>query len=469
MARNEKEWHPNFEKYVEEIVNHPNYKGLPIKRKDDGSYAWVAPKKSEIGKARIEWCKKKAMELGLIDDGKEYPGMYADVMLEIHPTKKRVCQICGKSMSLYYHYPTKPFVNSLNKKFHTDFTICDHISDIWDTLNKNGVSEKEIASFLITKGNLNVEVGTVTKKQIIDLLEYRCRKGGKKCLGPGAMSNFPDRFDGFHSYNRCCRQKEDKGRSKQNLKSYGKDRRAYEYWSDGNIHAANQFMGSSFFDGISADHIGPISLGFVHDPRYLQPMPTSNNASKRDRLQIEDVEKIIRIQKETNVYPMSWQSKLIWDFISKNYSSNIKKVSTTYRDILKQNMSNYMFILQFIIDTCPKNGKEFLIDAFLRQNFDYFNYSYSFNEKGQIIERKPRHFTDRNKNEINRYCRKAIEAVNDYNDKENRNIKNDLIPAEIKQLKYICKTVEDGMDYSNCRELVVKLVEDIEKRLIMKL
>lgn len=107
------------------------------------------------------------------------------------------------------------------------------------------------------------------------------------------MSYFPDRYDGFHTYNRCCRATQDKGRSKENLKSYTKDRRAYEYWSDGNIHAANQFMGSAFFDGTSADHIGPISLGFVHDPRYLQPMPGGDNSSKRDRLQIVGIESII--------------------------------------------------------------------------------------------------------------------------------------------------------------------------------
>lgn len=155
-----------------------------------------------------------------------------------------------------------------------------------------------------------MDAKTSEKDDIIDALEYACRKGNKKCLGPGAMSNFPDRYDGFHTYNRCCRATQDKGRSKENLKSYTKDRRAYEYWSDGNIHAANQFMGSSFFDGISADHIGPISLGFVHDPRYLQPMSSGDNSSKRDRLQVVDIERIIETEQRTGVYPMSWQSTL---------------------------------------------------------------------------------------------------------------------------------------------------------------
>ena len=47
------------------------------------------------------------------------------------------------------------------------------------------------------------------------------------------MGNPPDRLDGFHSYNRCCRGTSDKGRFKENLKRYGDDRRAYENWSDG--------------------------------------------------------------------------------------------------------------------------------------------------------------------------------------------------------------------------------------------
>lgn len=114
MAQDEKQWHPRFLKYMREIVNHPNYKGLPIKKKPDGSYAWIATTKSEIGQQRINWCIRKAQELGLTRTNEAYPGMYADVMLEIHPTKWKVCQICGKEMFLCYHYPNANFLNSLN-------------------------------------------------------------------------------------------------------------------------------------------------------------------------------------------------------------------------------------------------------------------------------------------------------------------------------------------------------------------
>ena len=426
MAREERNWHPRFMSYMNEIVNHPNYRGLSIERKDDGSYGWIAPAKSAVGKARIKWCLEKAHELGFAIQ----PGVYADVMLAIHPTKWKVCQTCGEKMSLFYHYPNAYFLTGLNCQFGTKYTECDHISDIWDDLISNGFCHTQVASYLISKGSLDLSV-TASKDEIINRLEYACRKGSKKCLGPGAMSNFPDRFDGFHTYNRCCRSSQDKGRSKENLKSYTKDRRAYEYWSDGNIHAANQFMGSSFFDGISADHIGPISLGFVHDPRYLQPMEGGDNSAKRDRLQVVDIVKIIKTEQTTGIYPMSWYSKEIWEYIRANYICSPAKVGGVYRDALKQNMANYMYILWYIMEKCPRNGTDFLISAFLQPNFEYFNYSYSFNSRGEIIDRKFRHYTARNENETKRYCRIAIDAVYDYMDKNNRNTAADLTHSEM--------------------------------------
>lgn len=469
MGQEEKQWHQRFLRYMDYIVNNPNYQGLPIKKKPDGSYAWIATAKSEIGQQRIDWCIDKAQELDYVVRHEAYPGMYADVMLEIHPTKWKVCQICGKSMSLYYHYPNANFLKSLNKKFGTDFSDCDHISDIWDELINQGVRKNTIATFLINKGDLDLDPRVSEKDEIIDALEYTCRKGEKKCLGPGAMSNFPDRYDGFHTYNRCCRATQDKGRSKENLRSYTKDRRAYEYWSDGNIHAANQFMGSNFFDGTSADHIGPISLGFVHDPRYLQPMSGGDNSSKRDRLQIKDIESIIETEQRTGVYPMSWYSKLIWEYIKTNYSDNSDKVPTVYRDALKQNMANFMFVLLTILETCPKNGEDFLVSAFLEPNYGYFKYSYSFNENGEIIVKIDRHYTDRNQYETDRYRRIAIEAVYDYNEKDNRNNKPDLNLSELSTLKAICSSIESNDSLTKNKQLVINLVETIEKRIIRSL
>lgn len=462
MPRGDKVWHPDFLQYMEDIAAHPNYKGLPITRKADGSLAWIATAKSDIGKARIKWCENKAKELGFPIEA----GVYARVMREIHPTKWKVCQTCGRLMSIYYHYPSANCIKAMRKHFGIEYSEIDHISDIWDNLRENGFSDQKIASFFISYGELSLSARVATKDQVIDALESVCRNDGKAILSPGAMSNFPDRFDGFHTYNRCCRATQDKGRSKENLKSYNQDRRAYEYWSDGNIHAANQFMSSLFFAGTTADHVGPISLGFVHDSHYLQPMSGSNNSTKRDRLQIEDIEKIIEIQKRTDIYPMSWFSRLIWEFIKNNYKSNPTKVGTVYRDALKQNMANYMFILWTVMENVP-NGKAFLIESLLKPNYKYFMYSYEFDAQGNIVSKDARHFTERNSQEMERYSRIAIESVYDFNNKENRNLQNDLSVSELRMVRDLCGHIL--RNDSGSKTQFQSVVDAIQKRIISNL
>lgn len=79
MTTYEKQCHQRFLNYIEGIVNHPNYKGLPIKKKLDGSYVWIATAKSDIGQQRIDWCIDKAQELDFVVRHEAYPGMYADI------------------------------------------------------------------------------------------------------------------------------------------------------------------------------------------------------------------------------------------------------------------------------------------------------------------------------------------------------------------------------------------------------
>lgn len=189
MAREKRKWNERFIAYMNMIAAHPNYEGLPIRKKKDGSLVWNTTKKTEIGKERIQWCLEKADELGLA----RRAGVYADVMLAIHPTKWKVCQTCGRSMSLYYHYPNANLVKALNKDFHADCTDCDHISDIWDTLIENGAKKRDLAKYFIKKGNLTLDPDVAEKEEIIDALERACRQGHKRLLGPGAMSDFPDR------------------------------------------------------------------------------------------------------------------------------------------------------------------------------------------------------------------------------------------------------------------------------------
>jgi Alw26I/Eco31I/Esp3I family type II restriction endonuclease len=462
MPRQERKLNQAFIDYMEAIVAHKNYKGLPIERKSDGSLLWVTTSDSKIGKARKTWAEEKAKAMSL----KIQPGVYADVCRKIHPTKEHVCKICGSKMSIYYLYPSATFVKSLKARFGVDFSECDHICDIWDNLLKSRVPEADIINFMRQKFKLNPQV-EYSKKSIIEACEHECRKNGKKYLGPGVMSNFPDRYDGFHTYNRCCRSSQDKGRSKDNMKSYTKDRRAFEYWSDGNIHAANMFMGSSFFKNTSADHIGAISLGFIHDPRYLEPMTSSANSTKRDRLLYEDIIKILAVEKRTKTYPMSWYSKTLWEYIKSNFENNKDKIDSVYRDMLKQNMADYMFLLNAIINKCGDDGKKFLFEQFIEPKYKCFSYDYEFDEHGNIIKQTFRNFTERSKNEMARFSRISFESVQDYNEKGNRHILQDLTEKEQAKLAEICESIKAGeKNYPVAFKNLQSLIEEIQQRII---
>jgi len=245
MSKSEKNYSPIFKKYQDVIIKHKNYTGLEY----GGS--WVKAATSTVGSNRKVWADKKIFDLNITGNGQ-----YAKLMFKIHPCKKKPCQICGKILSLEYVYPNKHFENKLISNFPYLQKINIAITSIYDILKIIKENKDEILFLNITKKILHIQ-DTIIDSAIIPLMIQKSRDGILKILGPGAMSNFPDRFDGFHSYNRCCRQKEDTGRSKKNLKSYSKDRRAYEEWSDGNHRAANQLMGNKIFldNNLSADHL----------------------------------------------------------------------------------------------------------------------------------------------------------------------------------------------------------------------
>lgn len=440
------------------IVNCPNYKGLPIERKSDGSFIWVAPKTTSVGRARQEWADKKIVELHITGDGK-----YAKLMYELHPTKVKVCQICGQEMSINYIYLNPSVVNSIKKTFGQSFDTNTSLYDATkQLLNKH--PESQIKSYLIGEFGLS-NVGSASLNQIIGMCERKCRieKTSKK-LGPGAMSNFPDRFDGFHSYNRCCRKTEDKGRNSGNMKTYNKDRRAYEYWSDGNVCCANSFMRSDYFEGASADHICPISLGFVHDSHFIRRLSSGDNSSKRDKLQYSSIKDAIEIENKTGICAASWYSKTIWDHLKNNLSDNHLLLSQ-YHTTFRQNFSDLMYIFGSIIEMPENRGIIFLERSFLEPKMVDFDYDYICDIDGNIVSKTQRRENDANRKEYGRFCRVAIESVKDYNDKSNRNTKPDLNESEKVGVKNIIYKIETN-DNSALSDLYL-LVEQIQKRLLM--
>ena len=199
----------------------------------------------------------------------------------------------------------------------------------------------------------------------------------------------------------------------------------------------------------------------------MRPLSTGENSSKRDKLSLEDIQTIISIEKSTDVPAMSWFSSKIWDDLKKNYISHEYTIPI-YREILKQNMSNFMFVLWYIQNNCKKNGKEFLINSFLKPKFNYFDYDYFFDNLGNIVLKKNRHKTDSSKDELNRYVRIAFESINDFNKKENRNIKNNLDEEDLVLLSDICKKIEKGEDIKKIKAQIQSLMSNIQLKLIKK-
>lgn len=458
-----KTMHENFVAYTNKIYNHPNYKGLPISKKKNGELTWVTTKQSKIGKGRIQWAKQKAIENN-IDVEKPY---YSKIMLQIHPSKIKTCQICGEEMSLYYIYPNANFIKFLIREFDYEPNTFDTIYDITEHLREMGNSDESIKEIYVKQLKLNKALLTMDINELIKEIELICRSGKKNAFGPGAMSNFPDRFDGFHSYNRCCRSTEDKGRSKENLRSYGKDRRAYEYWSDGNIHAANKYMNSERFKNTSADHIGPISLGFIHDPRFLQPMFSGENSAKRDRLDFEDLEKLIELENELNITPVSWFATKIWEIIKSQYSNSHLNIENA-RLCLKTNITNFMEVLWEILEYTDKYGELFLEEKLLKDKKRYFENDYEFDNNGNIIKFYPRNITDSTRKEYSRFIRVSFNSAFDFHEKENRNIKVNFNEDERILLDELIKAIKKGPKYFDSSfELLKELVNCIQANLII--
>lgn len=450
--------HPKFEEYKNFIINHKEHKGLPYAKKKDGSIVWVATKQSEMGKNRIKWAEDKAKEFNI---SKTDTSFFRKVMFEVHPTKEKVCQICGESMSLDYIYPNKSFQKFLSKNYDYEPNVFDDIYVVSNHFKEEGKSDLEIIEILNKsiklKGNFN------DLAIYIKLVIEACRNGEKKSLGPGAMSNFPDRYDGFHSYNRCCRQEFDKGRNPDNMKTYSKDRRAYENWSDGNIHAANKFMRSKYFDGLSADHIGPISLGFIHDPRFIQPMRSGDNSSKRDRLDKENVSKLIELESFYNILPVSWFSEKIWNKLKSDFLHDNNINLEFYRNLLKHNINNYMILIYIIITQSKDLGKDFLEETYLKPKLVFFKYDYKFDKSGQIISNTPRSFSDATRKEYSRFVRISFESVLDYNEKGNRNIKSNFSKNIINKINCLINKINQNSqkkDIINCFTDIVSSMQD---------
>ena len=434
-VRSEVQAHPNYEKYVEFIVNHPNYAGLYYERDESGKVKWVVTGKSPKGQLRQAWWDRQCA----IHNIPIQKGCYAKLARLIHPTGIHICQCCGEGRSIFYEYPAKNTVGILNR-----ILGCD--------IDKDNDQER-------------------AKHTIKEIIEQWCDSMAKAYALANAFGlPKPKDIDGLIKliYTRF-----DTGRHTENMMTYSQDRRAYEDWSDGDYNLANRLMGEfrkhppmpcpicGSVEKMSADHIGPISLGFCHS-RIFAPMCNSCNSSKNNRFTKSDVDELIRIE-ENGGQVISWHSKAIWDAVKHTIKNDADaKFASSVMAKCHQNVINILSIIY------KKTGRGFLM-RYLHPEYSLVDYRFEDVDLQNLDNLKiistPLDSKNKRKNQ-ERYIRIAFKSLEEFSKKKNR--KNYFfIDEESNELDSVITAILFE-EYDKADKLLRQFIESISNLILEK-
>ncbi len=465
----EVKYHPNYDKYVEMIVANPAYKGLFYTRGKDGRVNWVVAGKSENGQKRQAWWDEKCKELGVPIQ----KGCYAKVARMIHPTGLHVCQCCGEERSIFYEYPTKNTAKLLNRILKTNINPDDDEQRAECTIKEIIEGWCDTPTKLYQLAQAFKLPRPANKEELIKIIYDELVYKESSRFSPGVMCNPPDRYNGFHSYALCCRTKFDTGRHTENMQTYNQDRRAYEDWSDGDYNLANRLMGEfrkcppmkcpkcDNIAKMSADHIGPISLGFCHS-RHFAPMCKSCNSAKNNRFTKDDVDELLRLEKKGEQV-ISWHSKYIWDILKNNIHNDIdaKRASS----IMAKCHQNILNILSLVYKLSI-NGQDFLTSQYLHPEYSLVDYRFENVDlrdlsKLKIIQSPLDSKNKRNNQE--RYVRIAFESLLEFGEKKNR--KNYFLVDERSPELLLVISLIDSRKYELADTKLRQLIERVSNRI----
>ena len=371
---------PAFLEYVKFIAEHPNYAGMPDTHSENGEVQWETPSNRSAGKfkdshlKRLHWWKQTARTIGIDPDKEEK--WISRTAKAIHPTKEKPCKNCGRILDIRYLYPSGPLTKRIVKLpyYDPEFPLdpTEKVTDLVARLVEQfGDKVFRDLPTLFATSEINIPKLSPTLEAWCTWLLESYVPREPRTLSPGVMANPPDRFDGFHSFNRCCRAKADKGRSKENLQSYSTDRRVFEYWVDGDWVAADRLMGLIRSDAklkaeacqnghsgpCAADHIGPISLGFSHRPQF-RLLCNACNSAKNNRMTLQDVVDL-RGAEARGELVTSWYCQRLWDI--RKASVTTDETAGRLSKMLRDNRHTVMFML----DKIARNGHFGFLASFL--------------------------------------------------------------------------------------------------------
>ena len=420
------------------IANHENYREMPDAFTEGDKIQWEAPSNRSSGKykdthhKRREWWRRKAISITINPESAKWISRTAR---QVHPTLKKPCKRCGRVMELRYVYPSSTLLKRLIKMGYVDESFplepFERITDLVIRLVEvSGDSVFSHLPALLQTSEIAPPILEPSLPDWLNWIETEYVPQEPSILSPGAMSNAPDRFDGFHSFNQCCRSSADKGRSQSNLKAYTTDRRVFEYWTEGNWIAADRLMGriradfrgESCFNGhsgpCSADHIGPLSLGFTHRPEF-QLLCKPCNSAKNNRMSLREVVHLRKVEADGETV-ISWHSKALWDLRKDDVLD--EETALRLSKILRDNRHTLMSVLQRIADARHFTFLAIFLELeYAERKVEFVNLhvenhitrfdriSYLARETKYVQEQKARR------------CRVAFESLRDYFRKINRN------------------------------------------------
>lgn len=386
-GRGKFETDPNYIAYMEMIVSHPNYAGMPNARSPDGRINWQVSSGKTTSfykyylQRRAWWvAKADALKLPGQDDENDRFTVAARI---IHPTGYRTCRLCGEDFNVGYFYLNDSFSKRLKKDFpQLDVAKEQPIDDIIEQLNQlkgKAFTEKYFQSNFPERMKFFNQFG-VSKEAFEHSRHLRSYK-----LSPGFMGNPPDRLDGFHDYHGSCRKKNDPGRFDENMRSYNHDRRSFEWWAEGNWALADALYNKAgpgkcstpgcekVLEKVSPDHVGPLACGFKQLPLF-SPTCQNHNSAKNRRFSFSDVQILLAYERATGESVASWQVSAHWDKYknivsddnqTKAFSNSLRSLQDMYLRTLWDlfNSGNSRFLATIL-------KPEYALDEFVFENLD---------------------------------------------------------------------------------------------------
>lgn len=347
--------------YINMIADSPVYSGLPAIREPDGKINWQCSSGKTTSfyknfEGRFRWWVNKADELGI--PGTENSDDRLTIAARmIHPTKKKVCLVCGRERYVGYMYINSNLAKAWNsivgkELFQKIMPVHEATQELINSIGIKKTREIILHTFPEKKNDIILfDHGQLeaffSKTQFI-----RTTK-----LSPGYMGDCPHRLDGIHDYCLYCRKKNDPGRSDENMRTYNHDRRAFMWWAEGDWKTADTLYNSATsgtcincgetVSKISPDHVGPLSCGFKQNA-FFEPLCGRCNSAKNRRFTFDNVLSLIDYERKTKESVASWQVRSLWDKTkAKMVDDNSVKILSNY---MRAMQDYYLRMIKHITD-----------------------------------------------------------------------------------------------------------------------